>query len=284
MSEFAGKEFLDQATQSLQGGQFEQALEFAQNALAHAPDSAEAYVLIGIAQSQLSRPHEAVESFQKAIELDPKSPKAHYNLAVHYYGLGQKSDALAAAGKAVECDPSHSGAKDFVQRLESELNIAPRTVPDAAGGEVPPAPTAFAPPPPGGAYRQGYDSPVHSLRWVENMGRTWDIIGWALTIVSVLLTFTVLAVTFPTIMKFWNEAMSNPGAAKAMKPPDFGTAMRLFEFLGYAFRLAMMGWMIVEIIDRRSPWLWILPYVLCCCCGMQGLVNGIYLLAGRPKK
>jgi hypothetical protein len=285
MSDFAGKEFLDQATQSLQGGQLEQALEFAENALALAPDNPDAYVLKGIAQSQLSRPGEALESFQKAIELAPQLPKAHFNLAVHYYGLGQKSDALASADKAVECDPSHTGAIDLANRLRAELNISQPSVGTAPVGELPPvSPAAFTSPPAGAPYREGYMSPVHSLRWVENMGGTWDLIGWVLTAASLLVFVVSWAVAGPAIMKVMQEAFSSGGKGSPPVMPDLGTGMLVVRLAGYAVTAGMLGWMIVELIDRRGPWLWLLPYIVCCCCGLQGIVNGIYLLLGRSRK
>ena len=290
MADYAGKEFLDQATQSLQGGQFQQALELVGNAIALGPDNAEAFVLKGIAESQLSRPHEAVESFKRAMELDPASPKAAFNLAVHYYGAGQKQEALTAARQALAADPAHAGARDLVQRLEGELNIPGAPSPDAVSGATPPMrPTAFTPAADTGQWRPGYELPAHSLRWVENMEAAWGVIGWLLVAISIGLGVLFWATVGPEIMKIFQAAMSDPTAAQRMQP-HIPTLMSVVVWIAYGVRVLGMLWMIFDLVDRRGPWLWLLPFLLCGVCGLcltfglESLTMGIYLIVSRSKK
>src|SRR5688572_28332388 len=118
MSEEQAKQFLDQATQSLQSGQFQQALELVDQSIALKGDDAEAHILRGIALSQTGQPDVATESFRKAISLSHNNPKAYYNLAVHLYSRGQKSESIEMAREAVRLDTKHAGARDLVTRIE----------------------------------------------------------------------------------------------------------------------------------------------------------------------
>jgi len=287
MADYAGKEFLDQATQSLQGGRYQQALEFADNAISLAPENAEAYLLRGIAQSQLNRPHDAVESLRKAMELDPANPKPPYNLAVHYYGAGEKREALTAVEKAIDLDPAHPAARDLLQRLQSELNIVAPAHPAPAGAvtaaEPPLTPASPMPVQDAGQWRQGYLAPVHSIRWIENIEGAWDVIGWLLAgillVISIFLVATIGLDSFRTVGDLTSN--SNGAGMPASWHTPLSTAL---IYLWLALALESLTWMICELADRRGPWLWMLPFVLCCCCGMQSITMILYLLLGRSKR
>lgn len=287
MADYAGKDFLDQATQSLQGGRYQQALEFAENALALAPDSAEAYLLRGIAQSQLSRPHDAVESLRKAMELDPASPKPPYNLAVHYYGAGEKMEALVAVRRAVELDPAHAAARDLLQRLESELNIAAPPSPMGAGGvtgaEPPLNPVRIAPVRDAGQWRQGYLAPVHSIRWIESIDSAWSLIGWLLAGSVLVITIFMCVTVGGDLARLFSDAMSNSNTSTAEPGFMHSALFTSLFYLGLALKLGAIIWMMIELSDRRGPWLWILPFILCCCFGLEGVTMAIYLIWGRSK-
>lgn len=311
MSEEQAKQFLEQATQSLQSGQFQQALDLAEQSLAM-KETDEAFILKGISLSQLGRPDEATQALRRAITLGPYNPKAYYNLAVHYYAQGQKNEALEMAREAVRIDSKHAGARDLVTRIEAESMPAqtvqaPRIdepIPPAGQetssgqasppmtGPIQPGPSApgagpnapyQSPPPPGGYYRPGYEtSGVHSLQFVANMGKTWDTIAWVLVAVLLAVTAVSLATNFGVMM----EAFSNPERARELSGMSgFGQGgfQIMLSIVGLAARLGSLVWMILELSDRRGNWLWLLPYILCCCCGFDWLVLGIYLLAGRQK-
>jgi len=338
------KQFLDQATQSLQGGQFEQALELAEQAIGLAPENSEAFVLKGIALSQLSRPDESTESFRHAIMLAPYNVKAYFNLAVHYYALGQKVPAEEMAREAVRIEPKHAGARDLLGRLELEKLAAtqeqnqrpvsphdplagpgaqppfghtPRETPgapppqaqppaqppvvsqpsEAGPGPQPPDPIpppsqAPAPPPearpaapapsapPPGYYRPGYQQPAtHSLTFVENLGKAWDSAGWGLAVFSTivgivsLVRFSVLMAQYNWDIFALNKAQQN---VLGMSGGDILLNL-IFMFL----LLMSFVWLMMELTDRRGNWLWLLPFIICCCCYGYGPVMMIYLWKGR---
>lgn len=310
MSAEQAKEFLNQATQSLQSGQFQQALELVEQSIALKGDEAEAHILRGIALSQTGQPDTATESFRKAISLAHNNPKAYYNLAVHLYSRGEKSEAIEMAREAVRLDTKHAGARDLVTRIEMEAQPdsgvkAPRVEePLAPSGMEPPPGTGVSGPsspserpspgpsapyqtppsqqPAGGYYRPGYETGgIHSLQFVANMGKTWDTIAWALIVVS----FAVFVGSIALFMPFYQELFRNPENMSRMSTMGLGGGPLsiVLQIVSWLATLASLVWMILELSDRRGNWLWLLPYILCCCCGFHWVVLGIYLLAGRAK-
>jgi len=81
------------------------------------------------------------------------------------------------------------------------------------------------------------------------------------------------------------QAFNNPENFQRMSGMGFGrTGIQLVvSLLGILIRLGSLVWMILELSDRRGNWLWLLPYLLCCCCGFDWLILAIYMLAGRQK-
>lgn len=144
MANEQAKAFVDQATQSLQNSQFQQALDLIDQAIAIDPGISDAHVLRGICLSQLGQPDAATEAFRKAIMISPYNSKAYYNLAVHYNGLGNKKEACELAREAVGVDPRNGSAKQLLLQLEAELSgpaRAPTGVRDDAVNPYDPIPT-----------------------------------------------------------------------------------------------------------------------------------------------
>ena len=84
------------------------ALEAANQALSVAPDSAAAYGLKGLAETQLSQPIDAVQSFLQAVKLDPTSPKALLGLALAQQREGKAKEAQATFEKGIRQFPRHA--------------------------------------------------------------------------------------------------------------------------------------------------------------------------------
>ena len=84
------------------------ALEAAKTALAVAPDSARAYGLKGLAESELSQPIDAVRSYLQAVKLDPNSSKALLGLAIAQEREGKIQDAQATFEKGIRQFPGYA--------------------------------------------------------------------------------------------------------------------------------------------------------------------------------
>jgi tetratricopeptide (TPR) repeat protein len=310
MSADQAKQFLDQATQSIQGGQPAQALELIRQAIQLNPGNPEAHMLHGIALAQTQQPTQAAEAFREAIRLDPNSAKAHYNLAVHLHSQHERTAALEQAKLALERDPQHAGARDLSARIQAELGTAPsaRVADSPAPGGPPPVvdpgiseqpplgqqppvaeqpaftgqvpPTGHQPPP--SYYRSGYDLPAHSLAFVEKLGKKWLGIGWALIALHVVIVALNLitsaeelaALSSPTAFMQFIESMDQTA----------GVADWILAILSLLAILSMITWMILDLVDNRGNFLWLLPFFTCCLCTfgyLPAVVVAIYILAGR---
>jgi hypothetical protein len=165
MANEQAKAFIDEATQSLQSGNFQQALDLAEQAIAIDPRNSDAHVLKGICESQMGQAEAANETFRKAIMHSPYNAKAYYNFAVHKKALGEKKEALELAREAASVDPRHTAARTLYSQLGEELSGhqvvpggpaqgAPENPHDPLASpppaSAPTGPTADAPPTPSG--------------------------------------------------------------------------------------------------------------------------------------
>lgn len=320
MSLEQAKQFVEQAVQSLQSGQFQQALDLLDQAIALNPSDSETQVLRGIALSQLAQPEAATDAFRKAIMISPYNVKAYYNLAVHNFSQGDKVGAEQMAREAVRIDPKHAGAKDLLARIAAErapqTNIQPSAPPGTSGPDplapsqpAPPSmgdspeqpstprevpsgmnPPTMSPPPtspygtPGNQpyYRPGYQEPSNSISFIANMGKKWDQVGVAVALFS----FVVSIVSFVRSFGQISEMFSNPAAMQAAQNATNPFAMTspadsALSMISLFLTLFCFVWMILDITNRRGNWLWLLPFILCCCCGLHGPIMLIYIWKGR---
>lgn len=319
------RQFIEQATQSIQSGQFEGGLQLLDQAIALAPDDPDAHLLRGICLSQTGQPVAATEAFNRAISLDPNSAKARYNLAVHQYALGQKTDALRSAREAIGLDPAHAGARQLIGNLEAELSgpspqtganhndplatpaapPAPQSPPPInqatppgqpnpyASSEQPSQPSMpMAPPPsvsnvppqvPGATQnpyaRSEYVGPEHTIPFVENLGKAWVGIGWLCAFGSLvaMVSYVIIVVSMVQTGNF-----NDPTALEAAMKNQSGL-MLLTQVSYYGSLLGILVWSIMDIIDRRGNFIWLIPNIICSCCAFGWLTLPIYILAGRNK-
>ncbi len=315
------RQFIEQATQSIQSGQFEGGLQLLDQALALAPDDPDAHLLRGICLSQTGQPAAATDAFNRAIALDPNSAKARYNLAVHQYALGQKLDALKSAREAAEIDPAHAGARQLIGNLETEISgPSPQSTPnpnDPLGQPAPPpipqAPSTTPQTPQANPYaaptspgepampapptavpnvppqvpsmvqnpyaKAAYDGPEHTIPLVENMGKAWVTIGWLMALLSL-----VGGICFALIMVnvFQSGNFNDPTSMESAMREQSGL-MLVTNLSFYGSLLGIMVWSIMDIIDRRGNFVWLIPNIICSCCGFGWITLPIYILAGRNK-
>jgi tetratricopeptide (TPR) repeat protein len=277
MSNEQAQEFLNQATQSVQSGQFDQALTLVDQCLALDPSNGDAYLLRGIALSQTKQPDLAQAAFRAAADLMPGSPKPLFNLAVHLYGTGYKREAYDSANEALRLDPSHAQARDLANRLQQELGIPAPGLPHA-GPEGAQAQNPYTQPA-AGYYRPGYEAQpgvVHSIGYVEKMGDGWNKLGLGLVIGAIVMFVGSFAargmMPQPNI-----QPGDNPFAAIAQ---IYTGPMLIMAFVQLIFYFVSIWWIVSDIADRRGNWLWLVGYLICCCCAP---IHVIYFFAGRKQ-
>ncbi len=275
------KSYLEQATSAVQTGQFERALTLIEQCLTLDPQSYEGLIVRGIAQSQTNQPDAATDSFREAIRIQPTTTKGHYNLAVHLYGIGRTQPALEAARKAVDFDGSHLAAQDLCRKIEIELGMAAKPMDvfaeDAEPIDSPYRPTGDHTDP---YYREGYDSDpeeVHSIPLVEKMGNAWIWIGAGLAILPIFL----FGISFLMAPGQFQDMLAGRQPQQQIQPA-MGSVVVIGLSILTAF--ASLTWMIMDILDRRTSLVWLIPFAVCCCITsgcLPGVVMGLYIAAGR---
>lgn len=265
------QEFYRQAVQALQDNQFERAVELADKALGLEPIYGDALMIKGIALARSGQPDAATTAFRTAIANEPANPKAYYNLATHLYQIGNKVEAQTMAGEALRLDPRHGAARDLITLIEQEQRAASEVVAPPPSEPNPYAESPYA--------RRGYQQPRHAIAFVEALGAKWMTLGWVLVVASAVILILSFVQLGPALIDMFSQMASNPDA---VDPNALQVNTNpLLQFFGYALPLASLIWMVMDLADRRGNWLWMIPFVLCCCCGLSWIVQPIYMLVGR---
>ena len=102
---------LSQALMHLQRDNFAEAERLVSDALAIAPDRADALHLLGLVRRGQRRVAEAEQLYRRSIELDPTQPAVHYNLGVLYRSTGRQAAAVPALREAVRLKPNYATAQ-----------------------------------------------------------------------------------------------------------------------------------------------------------------------------
>lgn len=272
MSAESANQFVEEAKQAFLSQSYDRSLELANQAIDLDPNLAEAFLIRALSLSNLGQPQAASESFQMAKQLDPYNPKPYYNYSVHLYQLGEKNLALAEVRQAISRDPNYASAKEFEAKLELELGIRTESEMVTAAttsGEAIPPPQFYS----NQAAYSGQD--IGSVPFVQNMGKKWDYIGWGLAAASLVL----LVVSFTMSIGMVTEIFSNPEAVLEMTGSGSMLGLQIVSFL---LSFSVLTWAILDILNRRLSWGWlILIVVLNCCCGMAFVALPIYLVATR---
>lgn len=96
----------DQARQAFQSGQFEQALDNVDRAIARFPKESSYLLLRGRILHEMTRVDEAHESFRASAELDPKKPEPHYFMGIIHQRWRENDKAIQSYARAAELDPT----------------------------------------------------------------------------------------------------------------------------------------------------------------------------------
>jgi len=101
----------------LNTGNFDQALQAADEALKVAPKVEAALLYKGMANLNTQRFQEAILAFQEAIQVNDEYFAAYYYMALAYEQTGSTQQAFEAAQKAIEVNPRFRGSYELAARL-----------------------------------------------------------------------------------------------------------------------------------------------------------------------
>lgn len=265
-------DILSRATQAIQESNFGEALALADSMLA-VEQSADAFIVRGIALAQMQRPEEATSAFRSAIATTPGSARAYYNLATHQYQQGQHAEARAMAGEASRLEPTHVGARDLIALVDAETARAENAEPPAGG-----MPYGSASAPNLGSPQQRFE-PVYfgqgAVPFVERLGKTWDAIGWLLAAASATTWFLIISEALPYV----NRMIENPNNRRAIEAELERNANPIISLLIWGTIVSVFVWALLDLTNRRGNWAWLALFIPCSCVGC--LVVPLYLLTSR---
>jgi len=100
------KKIFEKATQALQDGQYQKAIDLYEKTLEIYPDFAPSYYYLGLAHRAIGTElTDIIWLFKKATELNPNYAQAYDSLIRSYYGMGMFDEAEEAGLAAVRIDP-----------------------------------------------------------------------------------------------------------------------------------------------------------------------------------
>lgn len=106
---------------SMKTGQFSEALNKADAALAQSPRDKQLRFLKGVLLTELNRPNEAIAVFTKLTEDFPELPEPYNNLAVLFAANGQYDKARAALEMAIRTNPTYATAHENLGDVYAKL-------------------------------------------------------------------------------------------------------------------------------------------------------------------
>ncbi|MBL8087967.1 MAG: hypothetical protein JNM85_07865 [Chthonomonas sp.] len=274
-------QLIQEATQALGEHRFEDALRAADGALTESQKSSQAHTIRGIALAQLGRSAEATGAFQVAVNADLQNAKARYNFATHLYQQGDRDSAYSLAREALQIDSGMNSAQDLMRLIDEERRAAAHSQPAMA--PPPGVPYGGMAAPPQSMPRAGYESrSVHTLPFLTKNAGLWTAAGWLL----VLLSACVFAYSVTVLLPYFSELMANAQNQDKTKElsermssvmPGWVSLLSLFLTIGTIF------WTIMDLVDRRGNFIWLVPSILCTICGMQWMVLPIYMVTARKS-
>ncbi|NOX37134.1 MAG: tetratricopeptide repeat protein [Calditrichaeota bacterium] len=109
--------------EAFEAGQWDEALNYFQDALLDAPQDPRLHFNVGDALYKKQRYEEALQAFEKALNTrDPRlQQQVYYNMGNTYYFLNRYEEAINAYKKALELDPSDQDAKHNLELVRAKL-------------------------------------------------------------------------------------------------------------------------------------------------------------------
>jgi len=110
-------DYYNKANSMLVAGNFEKAAEYYNIVIQRNPNSADAYLGLGMAYKELGRYDDAYNATKKAIQLKPSYYQAYYNLGLIQEMQGKNEEAIQSYEKFLDEVPGAEKFSDARQRI-----------------------------------------------------------------------------------------------------------------------------------------------------------------------
>jgi len=117
-------DYYNKANSMLVAGNFEKAAEYYNLVIQRNPNSADAYLGLGMAYKELGRYDDAYNATRKAIQLKPSYYQAYYNLGLILEMQGKNEEAIQAYEKFLDEVPGAEKFSDARKRINRLKKIS----------------------------------------------------------------------------------------------------------------------------------------------------------------
>ena len=256
---------LQQATDFVNAGNYNEALEMARAVMVGDPSNGDAKLIEAISLSQLGNSRDASEAFAAAIRLAPTNVKARFNAAVHEFNNGNVGEARVLANEALSLDPSHEGTKELMTRMGPETPVMANGVSYPRENMV------------------DFQPPHEGISFIRKNSKVWTAIGWTISAAS-LFTFVLMwAMILPHVGEVMDATKNNDQTKIQALSKSFSSP--LLTMSSYGFVALNLVYMIMDIIHRKGNFIWLIVHIPCSCVGAciggNFITLPIYMLFGR---
>lgn len=239
-------EIRKQVLAELLSGNYDAALSQAKSAIQDYPDDSKLNLIYGTALEQTGSLDEAFPFIKKAAELDPHDTEALHNLAVALYNRGDYTEAAQYCNEVLNVEPSHEGASELLGRCEA---LSDKNSFRLLNTDVKPSAATKK------------EGPDDSPRHVLNLGAPWTRIGYGILFYCI---FSLGFMIFHPVVSSQNSWSKDPMAIVAF-------------FLYVTAGIGSLIWMLIDIIDRREKFIWLLPVSICGLFALPMLPLALYM-------
>lgn len=232
------------AVHFLRIGKPEEALAAARHLGEEDPTDAEAFQIQGLALARLGESEEATQAMRRAVKLSPDEGKHHYNLASHLANIGQMDEAVWEAKQAVRLAPGHTDAVHLLDVLEGRAEMKPQT--------------------------------PHLLPWMRGKEALWNRVGQVIMGLATVVAISMFV--HPPAAPTGKQVPKGQLPDVALRTDSLSQAL---IFLLIVSALATFVWMIVDIVDRRKRFSWVVPLFICGMMGLNIVPLAMYFFIGR---
>lgn len=257
---------VQKATDLVNAGNFEQALEVACTAQVSDPNNGEAKLIEAISLSRLGNSRDASEAFSEAIRLSPNDAKPVFNAAVHEFNSGNLGEARNLANQALLLDPNHQGLKMLFDKMGPEA----------------------VPPVQGASYQResvsSFEPAGEGIAFLRNNPAAWTAMGWMISALSLIFCIYFWASIIPHIgeMVAATNSKNIQGSSREIASKISNPLLGLGP---YVLVLLNLVWMIMDIIHRKGNFIWLILHIPASC--IMSIIGGnfitlpIYMMFGR---
>lgn len=253
------------AVEAITAQDYEKGLQMASEASEIDPTSEEARIAKAVCLARLDKNKESEKEYRALVAMAPRNEHAHYNFAILLLKIGKWQEAMTECEEALSIAPNRTENSELRKKIIGSIPEKERqkyayknkSKSDQTSGE------------------RERREPEHTIKWIQKLEPTWTLIGWLLAVCS-LIAFSLLLIAHG--QQFLTGLAANGPKQQHMtaSPLDLPD-----KFLGFTAFFGGIGFLFLDVADRRVTPIWLVPGLLFSCVGLGWVILPFYLVIGR---